>query len=50
MTLYNYINDNSKKLVEYTMKNSSVPVIADADALNIIADNLELFNYRKENR
>lgn len=42
------INDNSKKLVEYTMKNSSVPVIADADALNIIADNLELFNYRKE--
>lgn len=31
------INNDSKSLVEYTLRNSKVPVVADADALNIIA-------------
>ena len=36
------ISDESKKLVEYVLKNAKAPVIADADALNIIAQNAEL--------
>ncbi len=39
------ISDESKKLVEYVLKNSKVPIIADADALNIIAEKEELKNY-----
>ena len=36
------INSDSIKLVEYTLNNAEVPVIADADALNIIAKNKNL--------
>ncbi len=34
--------DESKKAVEYVLKNAKAPVIADADALNIISGNEEL--------
>lgn len=39
------ISEESKNIVEYVLKNAKCPVIADADALNIIAENDELKNY-----
>lgn len=39
------VNNDSKSLVEYTLKNSNVPVVADADALNIIAIKPHLKQY-----
>ena len=39
------ISDESRKLVEYVLKNAKVPVVADADALNIIAENEALKNH-----
>lgn len=39
------INSDSIKLVEYTLNNADAPVIADADALNIIAQNKSLKSY-----
>lgn len=39
------ISNESKCLVEYTLRNSTVPVVADADALNIIAANPYLKQY-----
>lgn len=38
-------NNESKSLVEYTLRNSKVPVVADADALNIIAEKPYLKQY-----
>ncbi|MDO4301359.1 MAG: NAD(P)H-hydrate dehydratase [Clostridia bacterium] len=39
------ISDESKELVKYVLKNAKTPVVADADALNIIAENEELKSY-----
>ncbi len=36
------LSDESKAIVEHTLKNAEVPVVADADALNIIAQNSDL--------
>lgn len=36
------ISDESKNIVDYTLKNAKVPIIADADALNIMAENEDL--------
>lgn len=38
-------SEESKKLVEYVLKNSKNPVVADADALNIISEKNELKKY-----
>lgn len=35
------VNELSKRVVRYVLDNSGVPVIADADALNIISENTE---------
>lgn len=39
------ISNESKELVNYVLKNTKAPVVADADALNIIAENEELKSY-----
>lgn len=39
------VSDESKNIVDYTLKNAKVPIIADADALNIIAENEDLKKY-----
>lgn len=39
------ISDESKNIVDYTLKNAKVPIIADADALNIMAENEDLKKY-----
>lgn len=36
------INDDTKAIVEYVIKNSKSPLIVDADALSIISDNIQL--------
>ena len=41
-------NENAIHLVEFVMRNSKYPVIADADALNIISKNMSLLIERKE--
>lgn len=38
----------AERIVEYVMKNSTVPVIADADCLNIIAENKVLLDMGKD--
>lgn len=36
------VNEDTKAIVEYVLKNSKVPLIIDADALTIISENLQL--------
>jgi hydroxyethylthiazole kinase-like uncharacterized protein yjeF len=36
------VNKDSEKIVQCVLKNASVPVVLDADALNIIAENTEI--------
>ncbi len=38
----------AERMAEYVMKNSTVPVIADADCLNIIAENKALLDMGKD--
>lgn len=40
-------DDTAIHLVKYTLENAMVPVIVDADGLNILADNMDLISLRK---
>ncbi len=39
------LSDNSRKLVEYFLKNWNKPLVLDADAINTIAENRELLEF-----
>lgn len=41
-------DENASRLVSYTIKNCDKPLVVDADALNILADNMDLIKIRKE--
>lgn len=40
-------SDNAKMLVETVLKTAEIPLVIDADALNIISDNMTLLNEHK---
>jgi NAD(P)H-hydrate epimerase len=40
-------SDNALEILKYTLKNATCPIIIDADALNLIAQNRELFSLVK---
>lgn len=43
------VNDITKHLLSYTLENAKNPVIVDADAINILSDNMDLLKLRKDN-